>query len=113
MESGQLPDLTEHQRYWLGHVRRSRDLHVSMASYAREQDISVSALRYWRKRLIALGISQDNDPGRSFAKVHIRSMPVDSVCCRIRFPNGAVVELGESLAGMPLRQLLETVEQLS
>jgi len=84
-----------------------------MASYAREQDISVSALRYWRKRLIALGISQDNDPGRSFAKVHIRSMPVDSVCCRIRFPNGAVVELGESLAGMPLRQLLETVEQLS
>jgi len=113
MEPGQLSDLTEHQRYWLGHVNQSQELNVSMASYARGRDISVSALRYWRKRLIALGVSQDNDPGRSFAKVHIRSVSGDFVCCRIRFPNGAVVELGESLAGMPLRQLLTTVGQLS
>jgi len=113
MESDRSTDLTAHQRYWLGHVRRSQELNSSMANYARGQDISVSALRYWKKRLISLGVLRDNDPGRSFAKVHMHSIPVESVCCRIRFPNGAVVELGESLAGMPLRHLLETVGQLS
>jgi len=112
MESERSTNLTEDQRYWLDHVNRSQDVNESMASYARGQDISVTALRYWRKRLIALGVLPDNKPSSSFARVHM-PIPVDSVCCRIRFPNGAVVELGESLAGMPLRQLLATVGQLS
>jgi len=112
MESDRANNLTKHQRYWLEHVSRSQELNVSMASYARGEGISVTALRYWRKRLITLGVLPGNEPSSSFARVHM-PIPVDSVCCRIRFPNGTIVELGESLAGMPLRQLLATVGQLS
>lgn len=104
-------ELTERQRYWLAHIRRGREQRMSMAAYAREHGLNGTALYYWKKRLLELGVLSERVSAADFAAVRIQAG--DGVCCRIRFPNGAVVELGASMGGMELRQLLAAVHQLS
>jgi len=112
MQTNRDSELTERQGYWLSHIRRIRELRLSMAAYARDQGISVAALYYWKKRLKALGVLPDEVAVAGFAAVRIQPAPGDCACCRIHFPNGVTVEVGETLAGAGLSQLLASVSRL-
>ena len=46
---------TEPQHYWLKHYRASEISGKSMAEYAREHGLAITAFYYWKKRLVQLG----------------------------------------------------------
>jgi len=87
--------LTEPQRYWLKHYQASEISGKSMAEYAREHGLAITAFYYWKKRLKQLGAisaEQLSDPP-VFHKVTIKREQCVDATCRIRFPNGVECEM--------------------
>jgi hypothetical protein len=88
-------ELTEPQRCWLKHYRASEVSGKSMAEYAREQGLAITAFYYWKKRLIQLGAiaaERLSDPP-VFHKITIQREQCVDATCRIRFPNGVECEM--------------------
>ena len=88
-------ELTEPQRYWLKHYLASEDSGKSMAEYAREHGLVITAFYYWKKRLVQLGaIANERLPNPPvFHKVTIKREQCVDATCRIRFPNGVECEM--------------------
>ena len=106
-------ELTESQRYWLKHYQASEVSGRSMAEYAREHGLAITAFYYWKKRLVQLGaIATEglSDPP-VFRKVTFKREQRVDATCRIRFPNGIECEMtGMDQNGF--ESLLNSVSQL-
>ena len=87
-----------------------------MKSYAKRKGLSVHGLYGARRRVRSLGISAapaSFGKRPSFAKVMVREAPAEVGRCRVRLPNGAVMEWDVPLAAQPLELLFQAVAQLS
>jgi hypothetical protein len=87
-----------------------------MKDYAKRKGLSVHGLYGARKRARSLDTppapaSSGKRP--SFAKVMVREAPAEVGRCRVRLPNGAVMEWDVPLAARPLELLFQAVAQLS
>lgn len=87
-----------------------------MKGYAARKRLSVYGLYGARKRLRAeeaQAATPDSKNRVTFAKVAIRKAPVDVARCRVRLPNGVVMEWDIPVAAESLDRLLEAVARLS
>ena len=101
------------QHYWLKHYRASEVSGKSMAEYAREHGLAITAFYYWKKRLVQLGTIESKPLPDSpvFHKVAIKREQRVDATCRIRFPNGIECEMtGMDQNGF--ESLLNSVSQL-
>jgi hypothetical protein len=87
-----------------------------MKGYAKRKGLSVHGLYGARRRVRSLGIPPAPATSRkrpSFAKVMVREAPAEVGRCRVRLPNGAVMEWDVPLAAQPLELLFQAVAHLS
>ncbi len=111
-------DLSEHQGYWLDHLRACEAAGGSIKSYAEHHGLSVHGLYSARKRLRRLGArSSDSGTKRvSFTKVssqlHTTMKATRERLCRVRFPNGTIVEWEIPLEGEPFKSFLQSIARL-
>lgn len=86
--------LTERDRFWLGHLEVIEREGVAAKAYAKRRRLSVDALYQAKKRLVKRGAwSPETRRAASvrFSEVRI-ARPPSGPSCRLRLPNGAVVE---------------------
>ncbi len=107
-------DLSERQRYWLGHLRKAEQRGEPLQAYAKRLELSKSSLYEAKRRLRACGLIAPAIPQGSssprFARVTVASReasPVTSL--RVRLTSGAVLEWREAPQGDALRELIGLV----
>jgi len=108
--------LTSKQRFWLEHLQACEAGGESMKGYAKRKGLSVHGLYGARRRLRSLGLppAPANSGKRPcFAKVMVREAASEVGRCRVRLPNGAVMEWDVPLAAQPLELLFQAVAHLS
>ena len=112
MESITHNDIVDRQSHWLDHIRRSDERQQSLSEYAKANNLKVTRLYYWNKRLKTLGLLPVDKSTVSFATVQV-TQPAQSstLACRLRFPNDMVMEW-DSSQGIALEQLLSMVHRL-
>ena len=110
------PKLTSQQRFWLKHLQACEAGGETMKDYAKRKGLSVHGLYGARRRARSLGIPPAPASSRkrpSFAKVRVCEPPAEVGRCRVRLPNGAVMEWDVPLAAQPLELLFQAVAHLS
>ncbi|MDB4433491.1 hypothetical protein N9166_02010 [bacterium] len=110
------PGLTSRQRFWLKHLQACEAGGEAMKGYAKRKGLSVHGLYGARRRMRVLGISAapaSSGKYPSFAKVMVREAPAGVGRCRVRLPNGAVMEWDVPLAAQSLELLFQAVARLS
>ena len=87
---------------WRCILTEQKDRGLADAEWAKAQGVSVSGLRYWRRRLNRV----DNEASRELVEI-----PVSRMCgeLRITLPNGIVLTAG---ASWPLDHLVRTADLL-
>ena len=100
------------EHFWLDHITQCREQNLSLAEYAKAHELHVSKLYYWKKRLKALGQLPSDPMSGGFTRVQPSSLELCSSGCRLRFPNGMMVEWDTSPAGDYLARLLPLVSRL-
>ena len=107
------PALTDHQQYWLKHIRACDDAGQTSIDYARANGINVKSLYSARKGLIEKGTLPPRK-AISFQKVQMyNDQPRSDNQWRIQMPNGVVVAFGGQLDASTLSLVLSTVASLS
>jgi hypothetical protein len=91
MDEGIRSELTERQRYWLGHLQRCQAQGVSIKAYAREQGLKVSTLYGWTRKLKQRG-AWAGDETVAFAQVRLAVEPAARGRYRLAFPGGCHLE---------------------
>ncbi len=105
-------DIGDRQSNWLDHIQRCGKQQQSLSEYAKANNLKVTRLYYWNKRLKTLGLLPLDQSTISFAAVQVTQPAQPStLACRLRFPNDIVMEL-DSLQGVALEQLLSMVHRL-
>lgn len=99
------------ERFWLGHITRCQEQNLSMAKYASEHGLKAGKLYYWKKRLKAPGQLPSHPKPVTFSRVQPAALGSCATTCRLRFPNGAIMEW-DTLEGDILAQLLPLVNRL-
>lgn len=87
--------LTERQRFWLEHWQRCQATPCTIKAYALAHELSLPAMYYWRRELVARGLLEGGQRKVRFRKLAIVS-DVRPTPFRILFPNGVVVEWADS-----------------
>jgi hypothetical protein len=108
--------LTSRQRFWLRHLRACDAAGKTIKEYATRKGLSPHGLYGARKRIRTPGVSADSaNAGRdaSFAKVMAREAPPEVGRCRVRLPNGMVMEWDVPLARQSLERFFQSVAHLS
>ena len=106
-------ELTERERFWLGHLRRIEVQGIETKAYGAQRGLSVHALYQARKQLVALGawperkasVQKPSTP--VFAPVRIVDVPEEAMACRVRLASGAVVEWSSVPSAEVLAAVLE------
>lgn len=102
--------LTARQRFWLRHLRACARRRQPLSQYAAEHGLTSGALYEAKARLQRLGALAA--PVRAAAFVHVAELtppsPPPPVLCRVRLPNGVVVES----AGAALAEVLSAAARL-
>ncbi len=99
------------ERYWLDHITQCQEQNLSMAEYAKEHELKVSKLYYWKKRLKTLSQLLSEPTPAAFSRVQYSTLGSCLSGCCLRFPNGMIIEW-DSSQGIPLEQLLSMVHRL-
>ncbi len=81
--------LTEHQRFWLKHLRACEASSKGIAAYAREHGLDAKAMYAGKKVLVKKGILPRTRPSR-FQRAEVKD-PVHGNAWRIQLPNGLSV----------------------
>lgn len=106
--------LTRRQRFWLEHLEACREQRMSLKAYAREHDLSVSAL-YAAKALLkrrgATGGADQTRPAATLVPVRLSPTPAVALV-RVLLPNGVVVEVPETIEPARCRALLASAGAL-
>jgi len=112
MESITQNGIIDRQNNWLDHIQRCGKQQQSFSEYAKANNLKVTRLYYWNKRLKTLGLLPVDQSTVSFAAVQVTQPAQPStLACRLRFPNDMVMEW-DSSQGIALEQLLSMVHRL-
>jgi hypothetical protein len=84
--------LSQHQRYWLEHLRACEAAGQTLVDYACAQGLQVKALYNAKSRLRKQGLLASKSTPAVLRRVQVVS-PVADWQCRVRLANGVVVEL--------------------
>jgi hypothetical protein len=108
------PRLTERQAYWLERLRACEASGLTAKAYAKKHRLSIHALYQARKELRRREslASPRNRPSVTFARVHAAPVTTRERSWRIRFPNGAVIEIEGPRAPEDRVHLLQSVAGL-
>ncbi len=95
---------TARQRFWLEHLKACREQGLSLKAYARNHNLSVSALYTANSALKRRATSiAPNTPAPKLVPVRLAS---GLAMVRVLLPNGVVVELPESIDPERVQALL-------
>lgn len=93
-------ELTERQKYWLGHVQECRKSGGGMKSYAETHGLEVREFYHWKRWLGGKGLLEEGWKRiRLFQRVVVEpeNEHAPSPVCRVTFPNGVRIELAGPL----------------
>lgn len=95
-------ELTERQRYWLGHIRGWERAGGSMKVYAEAHGLEVREFYEWKRWVAGKGLQGGEVPGGGplFQRVEVEQ--IEAPVCRVEFPNGVRVELSGPLSATVL-----------
>ena len=85
-------EVTARQRYWIEHLQRCEAAGLTLVEYAGTHDLGLKALYNAKSRLVKMGLWPAGSKRPEFCPVQIVSSGVDEAQCRVRCPNGVVVE---------------------
>jgi hypothetical protein len=108
--------LSSKQRFWLKHLQACEAGGETLKVYAKRKGLSVHGLYGARRRMRLAGIAParaSSEKRPSFAKVVVHEAPVEAGRCRVRLPNGAVMEWDVPLTAQSFELLFQTVARLS
>ena len=87
--------LTERQQFWLDHWQRCQATPGTIKAYALAHELSLPAMYFWRRELIARGLLEGVRRRVRFRKLAVLS-DARPIPFRILFPNGVAVEWADS-----------------
>lgn len=107
-------DLSERQRFWLGHLRAAERKGEALKAYAERLGLSKSSLYEAKRRLRACGVMALAPPRRASSPEFVRVTRADdgratSASLRVRLASGALLEWSEAPQGDALRELIGLV----
>jgi len=102
--------LTEHQRYWLNHVRACEVSGKRITEYAAEHSLSVRAMYDGKRLLVKKGVLPRTRATR-FQRARVVG-PVMGSEWRIQLPNGVSVTFSGSIDAATLATVLSTAAAL-
>ena len=108
--------LSSKQRLWLKHLQVCEASGETLKGYAKRKGLSVHGLYGARRRMRLVGIAParaSSEKRPSFAKVVVQEAPAEAGRCRVRLPNGAVMEWDVPLTAQSLDLLFQAVARLS
>jgi hypothetical protein len=108
--------LSSRQRFWLKHLQACEAGGETLKAYARRKGLSVHGLYGARRRMQLAGTAParvSSEKRLSFAKVVVHEAPAEAGRCRVRLPNGAVMEWDIPLTDQSLELLFQAVARLS
>ena len=111
MACDRIENLSDGQRRWLEHIRACEASGQRMSEYAREHGLGQKNFYNAKTRLIKRGILKSKSAAVSFRRVELAYGPA-RFGCRVRLPNGVVVELELGSGAGGLGKLLEVVNAL-
>ena len=112
MEAKTHNDIVDGPGHWLEHIQRCSEQQQSLSEYAKANNLKVTRLYYWNKRLKTLGLLAAEQSTVSFAAVQVtQPARTSTLSCRLCFPNDMVLEW-DSSQGIALEQLLSMVHCL-
>jgi hypothetical protein len=105
-------DLTGQQRHWLNHFQQCQTSGLSMAAYARSQNLQIKSFYYWRKRMLGQQ-AESIDKGPEFHPVQITASDgpdrPERMSILLRLPNGVECEWQH----VEIRTGLEVLDKLA
>jgi hypothetical protein len=110
MNEAEEVSLTEHQRYWLKHIRACEASGKRITAYATEHGLGVRAMYDGKRALVKKGVLPRTHAIR-FQRARVVD-PVVSSEWRIQLPNGVSVEFSGTVDGGALSSVLSTVARL-
>ena len=102
--------LTEHQRYWLNHVRACEASGKRITEYAAEHGLGVHAMYDGKRVLVKKGVLPRTRTTR-FQRVQV-VVPVTGSEWRIQLPNGVAVAFTGAVDAATLTTVLSTAAAL-
>ena len=108
--------LSSRQSFWLEHLQACEAGGETLRAYAKRRGLSVHGLYGARRRLRLAGMAParaSSEKRVSFAKVVVQEAPAEAARCRVRLPNGAVMEWDVPLTAQSLELLFRGVARLS
>ncbi len=113
MDSELRAELTQLQGEWLAHLRAWERSGLSLKAYAVGEGLDHRRLYRFKRLLTDKGVYQAGEATSvRFARAQFSVESEPAAMCRVRFPNGCVVEIGVELNGAGLRELLHSVSVL-
>ena len=105
------PNLTKRQQRLLDHLRQCEARGVSLKDYAESEGLKVADLYSGKQELRRKGVIAGATSRSRFvrARIAVGDDGVETVLCRVRLPNGCVVELRCAPEGQALQSILEAV----
>ncbi len=100
------------KHFLLDHITQCREQNLSLAQYAKEHELKVNKLYYWKKRLKELGQLSSEPTSMCFTRVQPSLSGLCVSGCRLRFPNGAIMEWDTPLEVDHIARLLPLVSRL-
>lgn len=107
--SGDEQELTERQRYWLGHIEACEASGESLKAYAEAHGFAAGAIYAAKKVLIRKGLLSQSS-GR-FQRVQSLAS-IASSAWRVELPNGAAVAFSGAVDAAALSAVLQAVSRL-
>ncbi len=103
--------ITERQRYWLGHVRAADASEASTVAYARDQGLKVKDLYQWKTQLIKLGFYESSDTPSGFVSIKSVVPAVSNAAnglsqCALVFPSGLRFEFNGEVSPGVIREVM-------
>jgi hypothetical protein len=107
-------DLTDRQRYWLGHLREAEQRGEPVKSYAKRLGLASSSMYEAKRRLRGLGVLEAAPMSPPRAAEFIRVAVADRAPStrprfQVRLASGAVLEWSEAPQGKALHELIGLV----
>ncbi len=108
------PKLTERQQRLLEHLRQCEARGVSVKAYAQSEGLKVTDLYSGKQELRRKGMSVGEPSRAHFVRARIATDADggEAMLCRVRLPNGCVVEFRCAPRGQVLPSILEAVGRL-
>ena len=100
--------ITERQQHWLDHLKTAEARGVSLAKYAKANDLKVKDLYQWKTSLVKRGFW--SPPSASF--VAVKAKPSSAVCSLV-LPNGIRLEFQGVLSPELIKTMVTSASHLS